>query len=186
MRAVPATLPLALARSTTALSVLALSTLALSTLALSGCTHTMPPSIAHRLAGGVAPSFEAPTEGGGVAVPSTSPLTRVTVVDFWASWCGTCADSFPALNALYGDLRERGVTVVGVSVDDDESLAWSAAARFGARFPIAFDGGQRIAAAYGVSKLPTTFVLDRRSRVRFVGRDPREVREAVLALLDEP
>lgn len=162
------------------------ATAALAALGASGCGHAMPPSIAHRLAGNVAPAFDAPTEGGGVAVPSTSPLTRVTVVDFWASWCGTCADSFPALNALYGDLRERGVTVVGVSVDEEESLAWSAAARFGARFPIAFDGGQRIAAAYGVSKLPTTFVLDRHSRVRFVGRDPRDVREAVLALLDEP
>ncbi len=153
--------------------------------ALTSCAHTLPASFAHPLGGEAAPAFEAPGESSYVSVPSASPHIRATVIDFWASWCQACAHSFPAYNALYRELRDQGVTVVGVSVDERREEAFDGARSLGAAFPVVFDEGRRIAARYRVGQVPTAFVVDREGRVRWVGRDPALAREAVLAVLAE-
>lgn len=107
----------------------------------------------------------------------------MTVVDFWASWCEACQDTIPALDDLWRDLRHDGVLVIGVSVDESAAVADSAAQHLGASFPIVVS--QRIAARYGISKVPLTFVVDGRGMIRWVGRDPSEMRRAVEFLLRE-
>src|SRR5574341_94605 len=63
-----------------------------------------------------APTFEATTMTG-------QPLSlnelkgRVLLVDFWASWCEPCREEFPEFEAMYRDLRDRGVEIIAVSVD---------------------------------------------------------------------
>jgi cytochrome c biogenesis protein CcmG/thiol:disulfide interchange protein DsbE len=91
----------------------------------------------------------------------------------------------PALDALYRDRRSQGLVVVGVSVDEEEELAARGAELLGASFPIVFDRGRRLSATFGVSQVPTTFVVDRSGVVRWVGRDPAGIRSAVSALLDQ-
>ena len=154
-------------------------------LAVAGCRASMPPSLQHPLVGSASPKFnEVTIDEREVNVPGYLS-THVTVIDFWASWCGTCQETMPALDALYRDHRAEGLVVVGVSVDEDESLAARGAEQLGASFPIVFDEGQRLQSTFRVSQVPTTFVLDRSGTVRWVGRDPASIRSAVTALLDE-
>lgn len=144
----------------------------------------MPPSMPHGLLGYPAPRFDASSlDDRYVSVPSYGGSAKVTVLDFWASWCGSCRATMPALERLWRDRRRDGLVVIGVSVDDNAEHALDGAYRFGVSFPIVHDQGQELQSAYGVSQIPTTFVLDQAGRVRFVGRDPESIKRAVSALM---
>jgi peroxiredoxin len=146
----------------------------------------VPPSIEHPLVGASAPAFDTGTiDDRGVEVPSRSPQRRATVIDFWASWCGECTRTIPALEALYREKRDSGLMVIGVSIDRNEANAVEAAHQLGASFPIVFDPGMRVAGPYRVAAIPLSFVVDRRGLIRYIGRDPESVRRAVDAVLAE-
>jgi cytochrome c biogenesis protein CcmG/thiol:disulfide interchange protein DsbE len=159
---------------------------ALPCLALAACAHTMPASLRHPLAGNRAPALAqlATAEPAAVGIPGASSA-KVTVVDFWASWCGGCQDSIPQLEALYRDKRDDGLRVVGVSVDERAENAYAMAASLHTTFPIVVDDG-RLASSYRVAQVPLTFVIDAGGTVRWVGREPDAVRAAALAVLSEP
>lgn len=158
--------------------------IAISALALVGCAATMPPSMGHSLLGQPAPAFEAVSlDNQPIAVPMYGGA-KVTVVDFWASWCGSCQVTMPSLERLYRDRRRDGLAVLGISVDEQPEQALDGAYRFGVTFPIVHDRGQDLQSAFGVSQVPTTFVLDAAGRVRFVGSDPESIKRAVSALMD--
>lgn len=151
---------------------------------LFGCAPALPASMGHPLLGAASPPFhETAIDERSVDVPGTL-RTHVTVIDFWASWCGSCQQTMPALEALYQDRRAEGLVVVGVSVDDSAEDAARGAEAFGVSFPIVYDFGHRLQYAFDVSSVPITFVVDRSGRVRFVGRDPSSIRRAVIALMD--
>jgi cytochrome c biogenesis protein CcmG/thiol:disulfide interchange protein DsbE len=156
-------------------------------LGLGGCgPGAMPASFGHRLVGAQAPSF--PELSGAdheVGLPGGGPTIKVTVVDFWASWCAGCQQSMPLLDALYRDKRDRGVMVIGVSVDEKENNAYATAQQLHASFPIVADPDMRIAGSYGVAQVPLTFVLDRNNTVRWIGRDLTALRQAVDVVLAE-
>lgn len=154
---------------------------------LLGCRgRSLPPSVRHPLLNAEAPSFEA--EGSGaraVGVPAADFLTRVIVLDFWASWCAACVVSMPALDALFRERQTEGVMVIGVSVDESEGAAAMMAQRLQASFPIVMDPDRRIANDYGVFQIPLTFVIDGGGRVVWVGNDPNGARRAVDWVLSE-
>jgi cytochrome c biogenesis protein CcmG/thiol:disulfide interchange protein DsbE len=157
-----------------------------SSLGLSSCgPGLMPQSLRHPLAGGQAPAMSElggePTE---VGVWQGAPV-KVTVVDFWASWCQGCQESIPALDALYRDKRGDGLRVIGVSVDERRDDAYAMAQALHASFPIVFDQDARLLSQYRVAQVPLTFVVDRSGTVRWVGRDPDAVRRAAEVVLAE-
>jgi cytochrome c biogenesis protein CcmG/thiol:disulfide interchange protein DsbE len=155
-------------------------------LALSGCgPGIMPPSLRHPLAGGQAPAM---SEFGGeqseVGVWPSAPL-KVTIVEFWASWCQGCQESLPALDALYRDKRSDGLRVIGVSVDERREDAYAMAQALHTSFPIVVDQDAHLLTQYRVAQVPLTFVVDRSGTVRWVGRDPDAVRRAADVVLAE-
>jgi len=159
--------------------------LALALPLLSCGPSSIPRSIGHPLAGGEAPSFrESATADREVGLPG-SERTKVTVVDFWASWCAGCQQTIPALDDLYRDRKEDGVMVIGVSVDQSEDDAMLVAQHLHASFPIIMDPGMRIAGSFGVAQVPLTFVVDGKNTVRWVGRSPGDARRAVDFILHE-
>jgi thiol-disulfide isomerase/thioredoxin len=113
-------------------------------------------------------------------------LGKVTIVDFWASWCGPCRKENPNVVAIYKELHSKGLNIIGVSLDK-EAKAWKEA--------IAKDNltwtqvsnlkfwEEPIAAQYGVQSIPATFILDATGKV--VAQDLRgdELRAKVLELL---
>lgn len=159
--------------------------LGLSALGCGGVTGRIPPSLRHSLAGMPAPDFQAPSASSSevITVPGPPETTIVTVVDFWASWCEACIEAMPALEHLHRRNRDRGVEVVGVSVDEEPQNAMGTIMQMQTTFPIVIDRHGRIQAAYDVGKIPTTFVIDRNGMVRWIGRDPRMMEQAVDRLL---
>lgn len=98
---------------------------------------------------------------------------ELTLLHFWASWCGSCRTEFPAIDALQRDLRDRGVRVVAVSLD---RLGWPAIDKtvesLGIRdVGLYHDVDRRTSQALGVAGLPTTVVVDRDGRevARIIG-----------------
>ncbi len=140
--------------------------------------------MSHPLLGQPGPPFDAVSlDNQSVMVPVYGGA-KATVLDFWASWCGSCQVTMPSLERLYRDRRRDGLVVLGISVDEQPEQALDGAYRFGVTFPVVHDRGQELQSTYGVSQVPTTFVLDAVGRVRFVGSDPESIKRAVSALMD--
>ena len=92
---------------------------------------------------------------------------KVTVLNFWASWCyPACYEEAPALAKAWEEYRERGVVVLGIDIQDTEEAARGFIARFGLTFPNAPDPSGRVSIDYGVYGVPETFFIDRRGRIR--------------------
>jgi len=95
---------------------------------------------------------------------------RVVMVNFWATWCAPCQQEMPHLNRLYQKYRSSGFVLLGVNVDEDSSKAADAAAKLGITFPVLLDADKRVSKLYDLSTMPSTVLIDRDGKVRFVHR----------------
>jgi cytochrome c biogenesis protein CcmG/thiol:disulfide interchange protein DsbE len=115
---------------------------------------------------------------------------KVVMLNFWASWCvPACYEEAPTLERTWRAYKDKGVTVVGVDVQDKEEAAREFLRRFEHSFPNAPDPKGRVSVDYGVYGVPETFFIDREGRVRFkhVGALTDEIaRRHLDALLKEP
>jgi thiol-disulfide isomerase/thioredoxin len=121
-------------------------------------------------------SLDSVTTSGKVTVPAG----KVVIVDFWATWCEPCKKSFPKLQELYVKYKASGLEIAAVSVDDDnEGIAEFAKANGGATFPVGWDSGKKIAAAYTPEAMPTTIIVDKSGRIArtFKGYHDSEIDE---------
>ena len=84
------------------------------------------------------------------------------VLGFWATWCHPCLAELPELETLHRRYGDRGLTVVGVSVDGPRNFAKVRpfAAKLGLTFPIVVDEDGRIQQLFQVGAVPTTIVID--------------------------
>ncbi len=89
---------------------------------------------------------------------------RVVYLDFWASWCAPCAQSFPWLNEMQSRYGSN-LAVVGVNVDAREADAQRFLSRHPARFEIVRDPLGRLAEHYRIQGMPSTVILDEQGRV---------------------
>lgn len=91
---------------------------------------------------------------------------KVVLLDFWATYCIPCHESIPEFQSLYERYGPKDFTVLGVSVDAYVREVPDYAKEMGMRYPVLLDSDRTAAEAYGVHKLPTTFLLDRAGRIR--------------------
>jgi len=97
---------------------------------------------------------------------------RATLVTFWASWCGPCAREAGALERFAQSPAGRG-RLIGVDWSDGLSGARAFVVEHGWTFPVLRDAEGTVGNDYGLTGLPTTFVLDSNGRVRSVLRGPQ-------------
>jgi len=105
----------------------------------------------------VAPAFTLPGLQGEVTLGSLRG--KAVLVDFWASWCGPCRQSFPWMNGLQKRYGDKGLAIVAVNLDKDRELASHFLAEVPAAFMVAFDPSGKTAESYRVKALPTTFLV---------------------------
>jgi thiol-disulfide isomerase/thioredoxin len=85
---------------------------------------------------------------------------HVTYVDFWASWCGPCAESFPWLNAMQAKYGAHGLRIVGVGVDTQSTNADRFLKAHPPQFPIVRDPDGALAEHYAIEGMPYAILLD--------------------------
>jgi len=156
-------------------------------LALIAVAAVPPPALAQVGTGARAPELGL-SDINGHALRISSLRGKVVVVDFWASWCGPCRESFPFWNRLQSRYGSQGLVVVGVSVDRDMSNVRTFLRRNPAQFRVVHDPGHAIADRYRPATMPSTFIVDKRGVVRFVHRgfrssDTRDLESQIQGLL---
>ena len=114
-----------------------------------------------------APDLSIQTVNGKGQITRDSLSGKVAIVDFWATWCGPCKQSFPKLEEL-AKQNQGKVQVVGISVDDKSDGVADFAKSNGATFAIGWDDGHAIANRWKVDSMPTTYILDGSGTVRYI------------------
>lgn len=89
-------------------------------------------------------------------------------IDYWASWCGPCRQSFPWMNALQAKLGSKGLKVVAVNVDAKRADADKFLTHTPAQFTIAYDPLGESAKKLAIKTMPTSMLVSPEGRVLFV------------------
>ena len=103
----------------------------------------------------------------GAEISPSDYAGHVTVVNFWATWCGPCEAEQPALQQVWSQYRDRGVEFVGVDYRDDNAAAAAWVDRFGVTYPSVADAPGGWADDFSLRGAPTTYVADASGRIRF-------------------
>jgi peroxiredoxin len=119
--------------------------------------------------GDEAPDFSAPGMTGGT-ISLSAYRGKVVYLDFWASWCGPCAQSLPALDVLRREFKPEDFQVVAVNVDREPKLAKAFLSKRPVGFPSAKDPAGTLPARFDIDSMPTSFLIDRSGVVRHVQR----------------
>ena len=123
--------------------------------------------------------------GSPIRIPD-SIRDKVVVLHFWQIGCSSCRLEMPALDGLYKKYRNKGLEVLAVNVGQKKEVVKSFAAELGASFSVLIDPEGKIAAAYGVTDVPRTYVIDRNGVVRYRilgGATQEMLKKLILSLL---
>ena len=101
---------------------------------------------------------------------------RVVYLDFWASWCVPCRQSFAWMMEQQAQLAEQGLTIVTVNVDRDRKAADRFLAKLKCELPVIYDPDGKIAAAYQLEAMPSSFIYGRDGTLRasLIGFEPEK------------
>ena len=123
--------------------------------------------------GSIAPQFSGPTPEG-KPLDLKSVMGKVTIIDFWASWCGPCRRENPNVVKVYEKYHNKGLEIIGVSLDgnsrqqnpkdawikaiDQDKLTWHHVSNLNYF-------NDPIAKAYNITAIPATFILDENGKI---------------------
>ncbi|WP_366069041.1 TlpA disulfide reductase family protein [Flavobacterium sp.] len=136
--------------------------------------------------GQAAPNFKAPNPDGKL-VSLKENLGKVTLIDFWASWCAPCRAENPNVVALYSEFHSKGFNIISVSLDNDgkkwkqaiatDKLIWSQVSNLK-------EMQDPIALQYGISQIPTTFLLDATGKIVAIDLNGEALKSKIKELLE--
>lgn len=120
---------------------------------------TAPAGASRTTSGGprLAPDFSLPTDSGNVSLDSLRG--NLVLVDFWASWCAPCRQSFPWMSRLYDRYKSKGLVIVAINLDKDHQLAEDFISDFSPPFIVAYDPSGKTAEAFNVPAMPSSYLV---------------------------
>jgi cytochrome c biogenesis protein CcmG/thiol:disulfide interchange protein DsbE len=134
-------------------------------LTLSGCYSGSRPS----RVGSAAPDFTVRDSDRTVTLSQLKG--QVVVLNFWATWCPPCVEELPSLMQMQQRMKSKGVTVLAVSIDVDQSAYRQFLKDHNVNLLSVRDPDQKSSGLYGTFKYPETYIIDRKGVVRrkFIG-----------------
>ena len=138
------------------------------------------------------PMIEAKLLDGATHIKVGSGPGKVTIINFWASWCAPCRAEMPALQSYYDKHKSQGLEVLAISMNDSRDLADARKVAQLYSFPIALKADADFKGLGRVWRMPSTFVVDKNGILRKNGHegDPTVDLDALEALvtplLDKP
>jgi thiol-disulfide isomerase/thioredoxin len=109
---------------------------------------------------------------------------KVTVVEFWATWCPPCRTAIPHLNEIYHGCRGKGVEFVGVTSEPEDKVR-AFIAELGDKFtyPVALDASRAVSGAYPSAGIPNAYVVGKDGKVAWSGHPMSGLQQAIDAAL---
>lgn len=140
--------------------------------------------------GASAPDCSLTSFGSAEPFQSKSFTGQLVYIDFWASWCGPCAKSFPFMNELHRKYNEKGLKIIGVNLDENADDAKAFLQKIPADFAIASDPNGQCAQKFDVKAMPSSYIIGRDGKIRFVqlgfrSGESEETDERIAQLLKE-
>lgn len=113
---------------------------------------------------------------------------KVVYLDFWASWCPPCRQSFPWMNAMQQKYRQQGLVIIAVNVDQHTQDAIKFLKELPAHFRVVYDPQGKLAERYNLIGMPSSFVIGRSGLIRyrdmgFRDSSPRKYEAEIVKLL---
>ena len=110
-----------------------------------------------------ASDFDLPGKQGNVKLSDRKG--KLVYLDFWASWCGPCKQSFPWMNAMQEKYQSQGLEVIAINLDENNDDAQKFLAGTPAKFTVAFDSKGQTPTQYGVKGMPTSYLISRDGKI---------------------
>ncbi|MDR2072345.1 MAG: TlpA family protein disulfide reductase [Spirochaetaceae bacterium] len=116
------------------------------------------------------PDFSLPLLGGG-NISLSALKGKVVLLNFWATWCPPCRTEMPSMETLYRRFKNRNFEILAVDCAERTPDVQRFVRSNNYSFPVALDSSGEISSLYGITGLPTTYILDRDGRIihRVVG-----------------
>jgi peroxiredoxin len=138
--------------------------------------------------GQIAPDFiQNDADGNPIKFSDIYSKNELTLIDFWASWCGPCRGENPNVVAVFNDYKNEGFNVFGVSLDNDkdkllkaigdDKLTWDHVSDLGG-------WGNAASKLYAVNSIPSSLLVDKNGKIIAKNKREAELREAVAAFLN--
>jgi peroxiredoxin len=108
-----------------------------------------------------APDFSVPALPSG-SLDLKNYRGQVVVLNLWATWCPPCVEETPSLEQFAEKMRNRGVLVLSISVDEDQKALQEFVQKYRISYPVGRDPDRSLAARYGTLQFPESYILDRR------------------------
>jgi len=99
---------------------------------------------------------------------------KVVLVNFWATWCPPCQEELPSMEGLHQGMRQAPFQMLTILNNDRADFAQNLALKRGYTFPILLDPESKVAAAYGITGVPETFIIDTQGILREKHIGPRD------------
>lgn len=110
---------------------------------------------------------------------------QVVLLDFWATWCGPCIGELPNVKATYDKYKDKKFQIIGISLDRSKTTLEAFVKEQNMEWVHHFDEGGKIADQYGVTGIPSTFLLDGEGIIRVTNLRGQALEIAVGELVEE-